>query len=173
MPVAIGVEAELQLPRARDLIAPAIWGTGSSAHAALASLMLHLPAYEVRNASEELVDAYLKGYALVLKDIPLDVLQDACKTALSWVPAFQKMPTPAQLLEIIEKRRIYWGRVNRLAILERIAELKREDPRPRAPEETPEEIQERFDRLLKRGKYATRRAPGDEGKDESGFDVQE
>ena len=161
VPVAIGVEAESQIARFEAMLIPASWELGSPARDVIAKLLLHLPAWEIKGATASIVEAWFQTYATILEGMPLDILQDAAKTILT-MAEHKSFPTPAQFLEVIEKRRHYWGRRNKLLMVKKLAKCPRKDERPPSPPMSDEEITEQMDRLLKRGKYATRRSPGEE-----------
>lgn len=157
----MGEEAELQIARFEALLRPASWALGAPARDVFAKLLLHLPAWEIKNATPEIVEAWFQTYAQILADVPLDILQDAAKTVLT-MAEHKSFPSPAEFLAVIEKRRHYWGRKNRLLVLRKLAACPRQDEKPQGEPVTQEQITEALDKLWGRGKYASKRAPGEE-----------
>lgn len=157
VPVAIGEEAERQVARAKALLRPAAWGVASSARATISTLLLHLPAFEIRGADDGVIEAWWKTWETALADVPLDLLQDAAKTCLSMTPAFDKMPTPAQFREILIKRKYLYLRKNRLLVLEKLAGCPRKDPAPVGRYVTPEDISAALAKM--RAKFNSEREP--------------
>lgn len=118
----------------------------------------------MKNATASVFEAWLSTYAEILKDVPLDCLADAAKTALTIQPPLREFPTPAKFLELLQGRRWLGMRKTRLLLLERIAKAKRHDPAPKG-EESEVDITDRLDRYFKRGKYAPSAAAPAQGEE--------
>lgn len=135
VPVAIGEEAEVKLIRQNALLQPASWEVGARTRSALAQLMLHLPAFEMKSVDAStpegagLMEAFFRGYAMVLAEVPEDLVLDACKTAMT-MATFKRLPTPAELLEVVIARKSFILRKNRRLLLEKLAQCPRKDPTP-------------------------------------------